>query len=169
MLQMFSLSTGYGSSAPCVRESCYSTPGWGGDGGLGSSGLIPEPLNTLWVHTWWNTQLSIKLGKQWWAGAQHRIWPMELLWHTPPSQLQPLWLCICTVYHFGSKSTITQTLSKHSCTAVDPADPSLKAKHPGLAQEVIQAIPKRDFLSPHFPSPSGVTWLPAFRMAQGHG
>lgn len=131
MFQMFSLSTGYGSSAPCVRESCYSTPGWGGDGGLGSSGLIPEPLNTLWVHTWWNTQLSTKLGKQWWAGAQHRIWPMELLWHMPPSQLQLLWLCICTVYHFGSKSTITQTLSKHSCTAVDPADPSLKAKHPG--------------------------------------
>lgn len=57
----------------------------------------------------------------------------------------------------------TQTLSKHSCTAVGPADSPLKAKHPGLAQEVIQAecIPwaaphphHHHYKSPHFPSPS---------------
>lgn len=81
--------------------------------------------------------------------AQNLAHGASLAHATIPVQwgLQLLWLCICTVYHFGSKSTITQTLSKHSCTAVDPADPSLKAKHPGLAQEVIQAIPEIFFLS----------------------
>lgn len=135
-----------------VWESSVTAFQVGVEMGIGLLWLNPRAIkHTLDSHqlTWWNIQLSIKLGKQGWAGAQHRIWPhaASLAPTTTPVQYTLLGATTCMtvnlhsawVYQCRSRSTITQTLSKHSCTAVDPADSSLKGKHPGHAQELIQA------------------------------
>lgn len=110
--------------------------------------------------------------------------PVQPLWHWPPPQCRMLLGAPAFVTVYLHRTWLyqlhTQSLSKHSCTAVDPADCPLKAKHPGLAQEVIQAstaslvqaqgLPHHyHYKSSHFPFPPGVTRLTAFKTAQGHG